>query len=204
VAGEPGEVLVAVDEEAFGDLCRDLAVAIGSTVGRVPDLVVGIAQGGSYVADRVCEAMPAARRFDVSVRRPGTEMKEALHLRPLLSRLPGVVKDLLRVAEVRYREAAWHARRRRAVGTARSAELAAVLRSHEAVLHGARDVVIVDDTIDSGRTMSTVRDEIRRVSPGSRVWTAAITSTWRRPPVVPDVVLKDRVLVRFPWSHDAG
>lgn len=195
---------MAVDDAAFGDLCRELACAVEATVGRVPDVVVGIAQGGSHVADRACESMPAARRLDVRVRRPGTEMKEALRLRPLLSRLPRPVTDLLRVAEVRYREAAWRARRRRADGTPPSAELTAALRSRAAVLRSARDVVIVDDTVDSGRTMATVRQGVREVAPDARVWTAVITSTWRRPPVVPDVVLRDRVLMRFPWSHDVG
>jgi hypoxanthine phosphoribosyltransferase len=209
-AGHPGvvlsdsEVLACLDGGNLDELCRELAAAIEATLGRVPDVVVGIAQGGSYVADGVCRAMPAAGRLDVSVRRPGTKVKEALRLRPVLSRLPVPLADLLRVAEVRYREAAWRARRRGAAGAARNAELAAVLRTNRAVLDGAGDIVIVDDTIDSGRTMSTVRDEVRRAAPGSRVWTAVITSTWRRPPVVPDVVLRDRALMRFPWSHDAG
>lgn len=190
-------------ENALDDLCRDLATAIESTVGRAPDVVIGIAQGGSHVADRVCRAMPTSGRIDVRVCRTGTAVKEALRVRHLLSRLPAPVTNLLRVVEVSYREAAWHVRRRKVDETAASTEVASALRSNSAMLRRARDIVIVDDTVDSGRTLATVREEVRRVCPRPRVWTAVITSTWRRPPLVPDVVLLDRVLVRFPWSHDA-
>jgi hypoxanthine phosphoribosyltransferase len=190
-------------EDELDALCGQLAAAIESAVGGVPDVVIGIAQGGSHVADRVCRLMPTAGRIDVRVCRPGTAVKEALHVRHLLSRLPAPLTNLLRVIEVYYREVAWHLRRRSAERKHESLEVASVLGANRATLRDAAHVVIVDDTVDSGKTLATVRDEVRRVSPAPRVWTAVITSTWRRPPMVPDVVLMDRVLVRFPWSHDA-
>ncbi len=42
------------------------------------------------------------------------------------------------------------------------------------------------------------------VNPLAEVRTAVLTSTWRRPPVVPDYLLFQRTLLRLPWSFDAS
>ena len=73
-----------------------------------------------------------------------------------------------------------------------------------AALENARRVLIVDDTVDSGKTLLAASEAVRRaIGEDVQIRTAVITSTWRNPPVRADYCLYDRTLVRFPWSFDA-
>ena len=65
-------------------------------------------------------------------------------------------------------------------------------------------VLIVDDAIDSGKTMWMVAEGVRRVLPSAKVKTAVITVTTKKPLIVPDFSLyNNRTLIRFPWAIDA-
>ena len=64
-------------------------------------------------------------------------------------------------------------------------------------------ILIVDDAIDSGRTMKRVVDAIRSVAADKKLAIAVITVTKPQPLVRADYKLYDGgVLVRFPWSKD--
>jgi hypoxanthine phosphoribosyltransferase len=65
-------------------------------------------------------------------------------------------------------------------------------------------LLIVDDAVDTGATLSQVIDAVRRHAPsGSRVRSAVITVTTDWPLIRPDFTLFNRQLCRFPWSMDA-
>jgi hypothetical protein len=65
-------------------------------------------------------------------------------------------------------------------------------------------VLIVDDAIDSGATLSQVVDIVRRRAPaGARIRSSVITVTTSRPLVRPDYAMFHKQLCRFPWSLDA-
>lgn len=183
----------------FDGACRLLAQRLEP---YRPDLLVGIATGGAYVAQLVQPCLSTAPTLlTVRVQRPGTAAKEALRLRSAISHLPRSVTDLLRWAEVEYREATV----RRELPAADLYERAARL-AEEAGLHTAERYercVIVDDTIDSGRTLRLAEAAVRLAQPQATITTAVLASTWRRPPVRPDVCLFDRTLLRLPWSLDA-
>ena len=190
-----------VDQEHFEGLCRDLAER---TRDFRPDLVVGIATGGEVVA-RVMLPFLHEEVGMVSIRlqRPATEVKQVLRVDRLLKRAPRRLVDLLRWVEVEYRELAYRLSRRASGPSVTSPRDQVALD----LLHPVgevRRVLVVDDTVDSGRTLRLAQELVRAVNPLAEVRTAVLTSTWRRPPVVADYCLFQRTLLRLPWSFDAA
>lgn len=188
---------VDLDERAFQQACADLA---GSLDGFEPDLLVGIATGGTYVAEAMAPHVTGAPPIaEVRLQRAATGVKERVGIGRLLQRLPQRLTNILRWLEVEFRELTL----RRKGTLPLEAPPAAVDPSFDAAVRGAASILVVDDTVDSGRTLATALDIVRRRAPEATVRTAVLTSTFRRPPVRPDYCLHDRVLIRFPWSFDS-
>lgn len=185
-------------ERDFDRACRSLADRVAPFA---PDLVVGIATGGAHVATAMQPHLPSDPTvLTVRVQRPGTAAKQALRVGSAVSLLPRRVADVARWLEVEYREASL----RRQV--AADLQERAVQLAEDAGLHTAERFercVVVDDTIDSGRTLRLAVAAVAVAHPQATVRTAVLASTWRRPPVVPDLCLYDRTLLRLPWSLDA-
>jgi len=168
--------------EIFARECRRLE----RLAGTAPDLVVGIASGGVHVAERI---FPAAPHVSVSCRRPSTATKTRMEpVFKLIRLLPLAVRDRLRVFEA--------TRLRRS----RPHPMPSV-NVPDAARH-ARDILVVDDAVDSGATMRAVTEAIRTANPGARIRTAAITVTTPMPLIWPDMTLYTNVLIRFPWARD--
>ena len=61
----------------------------------------------------------------------------------------------------------------------------------------------MDDAVDSGSTMLSVRDAVAAAFPQAYVRCAAIVVTTDKPLIVPDYSLYlKNFLIRFPWSAD--
>jgi hypoxanthine phosphoribosyltransferase len=73
--------------------------------------------------------------------------------------------------------------------------------SRELVARAER-VLVVDDTVDSGRTLVNATAAARHFNPTCVIQTVALASTWRRPPVEPDYLVHPRTLIRFHCSMD--
>lgn len=181
---------------------RDFALACAELAGQAssfnPDLIVGIATGGVYVAEEMQPHLGNIPVAIIKLQRPGTAVKEKLGARAILKFLPERVTNVLRRIEVWFREK--HLQRGIAApqGVPRPAE-----NWDESVTAASR-IIVVDDTIDSGRTIAAVIDYIAETNAAAEVQTAVIASTWQNPPLTPDHCLYDRTLVRFPWSMDAS
>ncbi|RBY84637.1 hypothetical protein DQ241_17690 [Blastococcus sp. TF02A-30] len=165
-----------------------------------PDLVVGIETGGARVAEAMVDGLGSPQLVGVRVQRPATKLKSRMSLGRLFSRLPRGVVDLLRWAEVEMREATLRSQGSSVESGARALLATSALQD---AATGARRVLIVDDTIDSGRTLSVVKRAVELAEPAAEIRTAVLASTWRRPPVQPDYCLYGRCLLRMPWSFDA-
>lgn len=101
--------------------------------------------------------------------------------------LPAGVKDRLRIAEAR--------RLRKHPGAAPQVTLPP--------LPDKGSLLVVDDAVDSGRTLRAVLESIAREHPDLRVKSAVVTVTTPRPEAMPDYCMfNDGTLVRFPWSAD--
>jgi hypoxanthine phosphoribosyltransferase len=190
---------VDLDQGHFASCCRALAERLAA---YEPDLVVGIANGGSYVAREVARNIHTRPTIaDVTLRRPATGFKERLQVGRLLRRLPPWTNDALRWLEVEARERCLRLKQ----GGADAAEPVPPSDAYAVpeTARASRRIIVVDDTIDSGRTLMGAVALVRDRHPDASVRTAVLTSTWRNPPVRPDYCLFDRTLLRFPWSMDS-
>lgn len=116
----------------------------------------------------------------------------------VLRRLPQRFKNILRISEVAARE--------RFLGNRRQDKDLPVPQADsefELEVSSAQRILIVDDTIDTGRTMLAAVAAVRSANPRADVRTAVLASTFRRPPVLTDYCLYERTMLTFPWSFDA-
>ncbi len=181
--------VITLDKERFTDACSDLASEVDAS-GFRPSLIIGIRSGGEYVAREMAGKWPGAVLEFVSMQRPSTSGKKKYE--KLLSTLPLWILDLIRIAE------SWLLSLRKPRGM----EKVCLLPTLEYV--GKRNVLVVDDAVDSGATMLAVVDAIRSHGGDIDLRTAAITVTTRAPEIEPDFALfRNRTLIRFPWSMDA-
>ena len=182
----------------FADLCADLAKA---TREFAPDLVVGIQTGGEHVAELMLPGLGNPEHVAVRLQRPATATKSNLRLGAVVGQLPRPVVDALRWLEVEARELSVGRRESPVDGAAAKLARTSALAD---LRPGVQRVLVVDDTVDSGRTLSTVVRAVQIAQPAAEVRTAVLASTWRRPPVRPDYCLHERTLLRMPWSFDAA
>jgi hypoxanthine phosphoribosyltransferase len=190
-----------VTRAEVGALCTELADQVR---GFDPDLVVGIATGGADIAQALAEALGGTRLTIVKSQRPGTRIKQGRLVSRAIASLPERFANLARWAEVEYREARYYLEMRRH-GVDR-ADLVGRIERLETLaeeVSGAKRVLVVDDTLDSGQTLRGVVQAVRAANPGAEIRSAVIATTWRRPPIVPDYVLQGRLLLRLPSSFDA-
>lgn len=184
----------------FEQLCRELTER---THGFGADAVVGIATGGEVVARAMQPFLPVGTTMAyVRLQRASTGVKSGVRLDVLLRPAPRRLLDLLRWLEVEYREFSFRFRK----APAEPARPVVDPQAIEALapVSQARRILIVDDAVDSGRTLQLAMLAVRAVAPQAEVRTAVLTSCWRRPPVTPDFYLFQRTLLRMPWSFDAA
>lgn len=193
--------VVTFDRPAFDEACAALMQLVVQD--GWPDALIGIRTGGLYVA----EAMAKSVGFTVPVmsltcRRPSTAAKSKFGLvKKIVSGLPRPVVDRLRVIE--------HAMlTKKPQGT--RPENYSFDQSEVAILEDwlreagpNPSIVVVDDAVDTGTTLSLVLDAVSNRAPGGQVRSAVITVTTAKPWATPRYTLYRRQLCRFPWSLDA-
>ena len=109
--------------------------------------------------------------------------------------------DALRLLEVRLLSS----RRRSAAGPQPIDRAEAVAIGGRVQAMQAPRLLVVDDAVDSGKTLATVLRALREACPaGTEIRSAAITVTLDNPVAEPDYALYRRVVCRFPWSFDAA
>ena len=197
-----GPPLVTLQAAEFERACSDLMRLVEADY--APTLVVGIRTGGLAVAHAmVLGASSQLPVLPLTCRRVTTDAKSRLPLlRTILGNLPRPLVNTLRRAEHRFITAGrvQHGRRQEVD----RAEVSA-LADHLAMLAVPPRILVADDAIDSGTTLSTVLRLLSEVCPpGSEIRSAAITQTLDHPTARPDYVLFRGTLCRFPWSFDAA
>ncbi|MDB5396460.1 MAG: hypothetical protein JWM91_3966 [Rhodospirillales bacterium] len=191
-----------LNRTAFDEACAEL-MDLASADHR-PDALIAIPTGGLVVGQSMAKAtggdMPV---LPLTCRRPSSKLKSrGSVVRKIVGGLPRPIVDRLRLAE--------HAllTRRSAAPPAAPYRFAVeelnTLVQWMATTATPPSLLIVDDAVDSGATLSQVMDAVRRHAPsGSRVRSAVITVTTDWPLIRPDFTLFNRQLCRFPWSMDA-
>jgi hypoxanthine phosphoribosyltransferase len=168
-----------------------------------PTLVVGIRTGGLVVAQHMAHSAAASVPvLPVTCRRAATGRKSRIPLfRATLMTLPAPVVDILRRLEHRWFIASRAQTVRSQVIDADEVDAVADQTARRAV---PSRILLTDDAVDSGITLSTVLHHLRAACPSdTEIRTAVITQTLAQPIACPDYALFHGTLCRFPWSFDA-
>lgn len=153
-----------------------------------PDAILAIANGGVRVAENMFKDLP---HFIVESHRPSTKKKESMGTTMrIIRRLPLWVKNGLRIAEATILSLKKH-------------KIAELPDFNPDILSDYENILIVDDSVDSGMTLTGVQEVLSRGSARHNVRAAVITVTTSKPLSVPDYTLyNNHILIRFPWSKD--
>lgn len=162
--------------------------------GYHPDAVIGILSGGVPIADIFAQqlGLNGGVALRISVFRQTSKNKKRF-LSRIVKLLPTKILDYLRILEAKMTFRG-HTRRR-VFDVVLPVELEDTRYSK---------ILIVDDAIDSGATMSEVLKQVSKEYPNIEIKTAVMTVTTDNPIVCPDYCMyKNSILMRFPWSLDS-
>ena len=180
-----GRRVVTLDNAALAEVCARLERSVLSS-GFRPDAVLSIATGGIKVGELMFSKAP---HLTTKLQRPSTKAKKSF-VKNIVKRLPRPVQDAMRVAEAGILELA----------PTRAADSSQVILPP---LEDFKNILIVDDAVDSGATLETVLKAVGQAAPEAIVKSAAVTVTTRQPLVTPDFsIFNNLTLIRFPWSMD--
>ncbi len=179
--------VITLDTDGLAAAGARLQMLVGETYR--PDLVVGIARGGAYVAQNM---FVAVRHVSVTCRRPSSSRKDQHGvMMTLVRRLPLWVRDTMRCIETRLLAGSGNPGRNVTAGADVWTAVA-----------GAGCILVVDDAVDSGHSLKAVVEEICRRNQSAEIRSAVVTVTTVAPVMSPDYTLYSQVLLRFPWSGD--
>ncbi len=184
--------VITFDNKNIADSAMKLTDAMVSA-GITPDVVIGIRTGGGYIADAVMKVLSGKHcrplYIEAFLQRSSTPRKKRL-LSGILPFFPTWILDRLRIIESYML----------ARNVKNDAVLPEVMFSGE--ISGGK-ILVVDDAIDSGRTMKAVLDSlVERGVSRDDIFTAVITVTTDSPLIKPDYYIYNKTLIRFPWSID--
>jgi len=165
--------------------------------GFVPDLVIGIANGGKLVVDQI-DLDPNIISTAIKKQRQGTVVKQRFKAKKILPHLPEFVNNALRRVEVFARETRY--KRANEDFTPKAIALPTAIIK---LINSANSILIIDDTLDSGWTMAAVIASVQEhASSSCTIKSAVINQTFAEPYITADYCLLDRTIIRFPWADD--
>ena len=163
----------------------------------IPDLVIGIASGGVFIARNIMEIGNFnTEYYEITCRRISTNRKKRLVLNKYLHLIPKSINNNLRILEHYIRLITNNLFQNKSViDVDENLDIILALQKNR--------ILIVDDAVDSGETMNIVRSFIIKNNATADIKTAAITQTWKKPLISADYCIYHCILIRFPWSADA-
>lgn len=188
--------VLTITSAEFSMICGSLADKIMLSKFH-PDVIVGIRTGGSYVGTELAKSFRDAKYTEVEIRRKGSNNKNNnKYLRRVIAWLPQRLNNWLRIAESQLLK-----RKKRHI---RIGEISFDKHISDLLLAKGRNILLVDDAIDSGATIAKLIGYINANYPGNIIKAAVITVTTASPIIDADFYLyHDNTLIRFPWAIDA-
>lgn len=188
--------VITLSQDQFRKDCLELGERIMER--GVPDLVILVPRAGDVIG---AELKKHSQFSDITfvrikAQRALTKYKSRGHTRRVLSLFPLALKDILRQTESGFRESVF-----RLTG-ARSAKALEYSDNVPKLIKAANMITIVDDAIDSGETVKSIIDFVRRINFSAPIQVAVITTTFNAPLIVADISLYTNQIIRFPWSED--
>jgi len=163
----------------------------------VPDFIIGIATGGEHVT-KAMNFRPEAKISIIMRQRSSTKTKSSLGFKSILPLLPMSIKNILRKLEILIRETYF------IYFSAKPEEREVIFISgHPLNLNDDSTVLIIDDAIDTGATFIDACNYVRRINKKAKIYSAALSRTFKKPAFEVDYILHNRTLIRGPWALDA-
>lgn len=184
--------VITLNKEVFSQKCSELVLKLDLQ----PELIVGILNGGRYVVDEIKNDFSKTHIELVKLKRK-LEWIDYLAKPFILKSFSKDVRDELRKYKAKNTE--------KSVDKLDLFELSKCkfdLKLDITEKEKVKTILIIDDAIDTGRTMFVVMNNLRKLFPKSEIKTAVISWTMENSIVKPDYYLFKQVLVRFPWSKD--
>lgn len=186
-----GMSVVTLNDEDFRNTCHTLAKQI--KISFEPDLIIAIPRGGLDVYLNMREEFSKVPYIECAISRPSTDMKKKINIKKLFKYIPYFLLNFMRRTEAFIREVQNLGQKKR---NYKKIELAC----HEN--ENVKNILIIDDAVDSGSTMKLVSDVVASKFPHAEIKTAALVVTFVKPFIKPDYFLYKNRLLRFPWSED--
>ncbi len=183
--------ILTLDWTSFEMACRRLRSMVDDS-GFYPDVVVGIPRAGYYLVEKGwsdCESIS----IELTKSSAGVFSLWGLLKRKfgrIVRFLPLRLRDSLRI---------WDAKRLIKQGS----DIKDIKVKLPPLPESVMRLLIVDDAVDSGTSLSAVVEAVRKIYPHIIIRSAVITVTGDNPLYMPDYYLyNDSILVRMPWSID--
>lgn len=181
--------VISLNSTDFQALCQKLAEKISADNFK-PDCIVGIRNGGAYVAHEMSKVFPETKLIEVSVSRPTHKQKNNRWVKSIFRFLPVWLLDALRMAESCVAQHRSTTRRDACIVIPCSVN--------------AQRILVIDDAIDTGATLLLVINALRERFPDADIRSAVLTITTPAPCLKSNYFLfNNRTLIRFPWAIDA-
>ena len=184
--------VITLNKASFLTKCNELC----SRIDFRPNLVVGILEGGGHVVNEIAKTLKSKNVTFIKLKRK-TGSKEFILMGYLLKVLPYKFLNKLRFYE--------SSRAKKSMNSLNLDELSKQsleFNLENIDLEKIKNILIVDDAIDTGKTMFVVKNSLDSKMHNAEIKTAVISWTLEDSLVKPDYHLYKNVLVRFPWSKD--
>ena len=169
--------------------------------GYNPDLIVGIPTGGKVVVDLMPKITQKANVVFIAQSRGSTALKKRLKLKNILPYLPRFLNNNFRRLESFILESQFEKKKLILNNSIKDCVIDLDINTI-AIVSKSKHILVVDDAIDSGRTMVLVVNSIRKFNPSAKIKIAVINTTFKAPLIYPDYCLFTREIVRYPWAND--
>ncbi len=183
--------VITLHKMAFEQYCIELF----SKLEDKPDAVVGILNGGAYVLEEFKkENLDKDIIYKtIKLQRASTKgIKQSSFMKNLLNLLPYSILNRARISE--------HQKQIKASNKIGIHNIEIDFSSIEK--ESINTILILDDALDSGKTMQSIVEVLSNKFPEVSIKTAVIAWTNSESTIAPDYYIFKNQLVRFPWSLD--
>lgn len=186
--------VITLNNEAFLKTCAELI----SKIDFEPELIVGILDGGGYVSSEFKNSNHFQNvQFNSVKRNRNNSLKNRAIVRFILRLLPYSITNKLRLRESLKAKNSISALDLNSLSNC-EINFKFIIECEEKI----KSILIVDDAIDTGKTIFTVQNNLRKLLPNAKIKTAVISWTIERSIIKPDYFIFKNTLVRYPWSLD--
>lgn len=167
-----------------------------------PDLIIGIKTGGAYVSRYIKKMnfFSDCNYNEIVLQRKGTEVKNKFNIKGIFKFLPYSLLNIMRIVEARHLENNFN--KDKIMHEKHYYRIICFPEDLKKQIKRSTKLLIVDDAVDSGKTMLNLKENIIKLNPNLEIRTAALTVTFEDPLITPEYNLNNRLLIRFPWSKD--